>query len=240
MGNSHNGALIKAYNKFFKDNDNIKIHFLNYRAGKIIDYLDYSSTRIKPNPKIKDEECLNKVKNDLKRIKDLKEYDFIINYGIRLRSWGNGKNNWLELMRQTRNPFSDNARKTSYQDYVMLSPHYEHIMRLTKLKLISPVVSIPSPYPIEHEIPELNINQDYLVLFNEIMKQSIEKLNVSFVNTPDKLNSKTTPYFSNTQFATNRENDYNHLNEEGGRIVLLAIFKYFNLLDMAANHTNHE
>ena len=177
----------------------------------MLDIYDFSSAEIKP---------LNsegrKYFND---ILSLDEYDLIYVYGLRLRNWSNGNDNWLMLLKDTLNSsFSSSVRSQSYKDYVRGSANYKVLIKLIKLGLANKLVCVPSPLPIERKgCVDFNIKN--VEHFYEIMGQEINELGVRFMNTPRELQADN-GVFSKIDYKNSKDRDFNHLNEFGGSVVL--------------------
>ncbi|GLR70863.1 hypothetical protein [Agaribacter marinus] len=208
IGNSHVIAL-EAVLKHINISDYANLDFIAAAGGQVIEHYDFTSMTVKAKDK-------NALAFD---IKNLDEYDVIFVYGLRLRSWADGTKNWLRLLTEASAEYLSAAVKQQmFKDYVTDSAHCRALQLLGKLNLLDRVISVPSPLPIERESNFQFKNND-LRLYESSMAKEIQKLGVKFLNTPSELNCDN-GIFTKRLYKTSRDDDFNHIDEVGGKIVL--------------------
>ncbi len=212
IGNSHNASVYNAYKKMYPISG-CEVSFLSSDGESLLSITDFGN----PNSMMK---VHKKGQGYSKKfVRDLKEYESIFVYGLRLRSWLNGNNNWLNIVRESSMFFSSAARTQAYQDYIRGSANYRILEKLKSQGLQNRTVSMPCPYPGEREEIDVTPDENNLELFNRIMEEEITKLGFGFLDTPSELNSNL-KFFTDQKFKNNTVGDYNHLNIHGGNIVL--------------------
>lgn len=224
IGNSHMGALVKA----IKDQpQSLDAEILAYPGNKLLKGLKIN----KDYELVSEDEDLAYLiqKSD---IKALSNYQVVIIYGCQLRSARKGEN-WFEHIKKYDYQYSKAFTRENTGDFIKATDHYEFLasnqhaiinMRDTRF------ISIPCPMPNEssplYSRTELAIEtvQNSAIMMNDI----IGLLGVEFMDTPMNLvNSEGVA--TKREYKNSRENDFSHLNTEGGKLVLKEIKSYLNL-----------
>lgn len=222
MGNSHVGALIKAY----KDNPSGDVQFLAVDGNSLLQNLEI------------DEQCqlISTKRHITEAIADqglenvsLNTFDFIFVYGCQLRAAGSGVH-WINKVCSPTEGFSEQVLTQANKDFVEDTAHYRFIERISQWPLSAHVRVISMPSPLPNELAPFcenmnNVNQHNADTVQSAVESGITALGVEYLDTPNSLltsNRVTT----RSEFKASWKNDTAHLNTAGGHEVLQTIIAY--------------
>lgn len=235
IGNSHVGAVIKAY----KDNPSVAdIQFLAVNGNSLLQNLNIN------------ERC--ELISDKQHITDaiaeqglqgvsLNDFDFIMIYGCQLRAAGSGEH-WINKMRHFATSYSSQVRHAAHTDFVRDTAHYRFLERVSSWPLGGNVnvVSIPSPLPNElvpFGVDMPPVDKASIAEILDFVKNEIESVGFVYLDTPTSLLSDN-GYTTKAIFKASWIHDTAHLNTAGGHEVLNQIATFLETAGDTLDHAS--
>jgi hypothetical protein len=220
ISNSHVAAVYRAMNSGSFKSD-IEIELLSAAGTDLSKNITIDGTIIKLDPSAIQANLRVPTAISSSGYLDLTIYDRVIFYGLQLLSRGDGKN-WIAVVRESQQPYSRAVWKSLAADYARDTEHYRLVSSIRDEEIRRRTLSLPCPLPnIAH--PEFrtlrNPSSERLKELHRAVEEETNSVGVRYVPLPEELLDGG-GYATDAGFKNLRANDYAHLNEHGGRLVL--------------------
>jgi hypothetical protein len=224
LGNSHVGvvklALEKWYARLLK-NAEVQIDALVY--FNFVGELTFDSGNIIA----KTDEVANYINKEIGRPQiPVDDYDYIILYGNRLMANPQG---WIDHIKdETSNNYSKACLEQSHIDDIEQSCSMKLLNEIEKQAYsLDKFIVLPAPVPSElhYEFKALATKpKQYIETVNQLYQSYFKKRGIAFQLLPNSLIAEN-GYSTSKRFRQLKEDDYMHLNKEGGRVVASGILQ---------------
>jgi len=162
----------------------------------------------------------------LKNPIDYLQFDNIIIYGLQLLSRTNG-GKWIKQVRdQDAGRFSSAALENAAIDDLLSTSSYQLAKKFYLDSSSScRVICLPSPYPGELILAQkkqwenISDNKGWTQKIKNIYKSEFKKIDTEYHHLPKELLSDKNNFTTHQKFL-NRKEDFSHINEMGGELVL--------------------
>lgn len=234
VGNSHVGALIKAYREDPSLGD---FHFLAVEGNSLLPNLQANERceLVAPRKHISDaiaDQGLEGV--------SLNNFDAVVVYGCQLRAAGSGVH-WINKIKSPTENYSEQALHASNADFVQDTSHYRFLERMVDWPLNEDVKIISMPSPLPNELAPFctdmeTVKRESVEEIQDFIRQEIERFDIIYLDTPACLLNDDGCCTREAYKAT-WKNDTAHLNPAGGTEVLKAITECLQCLTGASTDT---
>lgn len=224
IGNSHVGSLAKAIRK---NHNNLKVDLLAVGGGKLL-----------PNLEIDQQSHLfsniTEIQNliDKRKLKALADYSVVIIYGCQLQSMRLGRNGFSRI-KQSNNDYSSAFKNAVMDEFITNTVHYRFLTKYhTFIRGLKNTrfISIPCPKPNESS-PHYNKRELSIQIaqaFDKKVRATWNQLKIEFLDTPKALETSD-GLATQAKYKNERPNDFFHLNELGGELVMEEIVSFLKI-----------
>lgn len=222
IGNSHMVSLAKAIN------NHLKVDLLAVAGAKLLPNLEIDQESRLYSKDIKIQSLIEE-----RKLKTLSDYSAVIIYGCQLRSKGSGRN-WFSHIKKSNDDFSSAFKNAVIDEFITNTVHYkflaQHNSIITGLKNTR-FISMPCPKPNElmpaHTTWELSIPRALAV--EQKIKSVWKQLGIELLDTP-KILETGDGIATNSKYKNIRAQDFSHLNDLGGELVMDEIVSFLKRL----------
>jgi hypothetical protein len=152
---------------------------------------------------------------------DLSIFDRVIFYGIQLIT----RLDWITVVRESQESYSRAVWRSLAADCVRGTDHYRLVSSIEDESIRRRVLSLPSPFP-NVTAPQFrtirNPSRERIKEHLRIMEEEISQVGVRFVPLLEKL-LDARGYATAARYKNEREDDFQHLNADGARLVIAHI-----------------